>query len=85
MPTPRYHANAEVLNGRIYVVSGIVAGGNTTPVVEVYDPATNTWSTATDVTTERSAGAIGVVNGILYLAGGSSNNTVTGVLEAYVP
>lgn len=85
MPTHRYHVNAEVLNGKIYVVSGLLQGGNASPVVEVYDPGTDTWSPASDITTARSAGAISVVNGILYVLGGSANNTVTGVVEAYVP
>jgi hypothetical protein len=85
MPTPRYHANAEVLNGKIYVISGLTFGSVPSPVVEVYDPGTDTWSTAAPIPTPRSAAAIAVYEGVIYVVGGSANNTVTGVVEAYVP
>jgi N-acetylneuraminic acid mutarotase len=86
MPTPRFHANAEVLNGKIYVISGLTFGSNPTPVVEIYDPVTNTWdTTAAPIPTARSAAAIMVFNGVIYVVGGSANNTVTGAVEAYVP
>ena len=85
MPSPRFHTNAAVLNGKIYVISGLTFGSNAIPVVEVYDPANNTWSTVAPITTARSAAAVMVFNGVIYVVGGSANNTVTGVVEAYVP
>jgi N-acetylneuraminic acid mutarotase len=61
-------------------------GSNPTPVVEIYDPVTNTWdTTAAPIPTARSAAAIMVFNGVIYVVGGSANNTVTGAVEAYVP
>ena len=47
MPTPRNHAAAGVVNGKIYVIGGRLASafasaGSNTDVVEVYDPAANT-------------------------------------------
>src|SRR3989475_6438475 len=49
MPTPRNHATAGVVNGKIYVIGGRVGGGFITSgssnadVVEEYDPATDAW------------------------------------------
>ncbi|MEP7325582.1 MAG: hypothetical protein ABI836_06515 [Gemmatimonadota bacterium] len=57
MPTHRYHVNAEAIDGKIYVVSGLLQGDNTSEVVEGYDPVTNTWSSAADITTSRAAEA----------------------------
>jgi hypothetical protein len=44
MPRPRRGHRAVVLEGRIYVLGG-TDGLDPIPVVDVFDPATNTWST----------------------------------------
>ena len=51
MPTPRNHAAIGVVGGKIYVIGGRLASafasaGSNTDVVEVYDPAANTWGAA---------------------------------------
>src|SRR5207244_7218990 len=52
MPTPRNHATAGVVNGKIYVIGGRVGGGllasgsGHVDVGEEYDPATDTWECA---------------------------------------
>src|SRR3954466_919888 len=43
LPTPRQSPGVAVLNGAIYVVGGI--GARNTPVTEIYDPGTDSWST----------------------------------------
>jgi hypothetical protein len=46
MPNPRNHVGGTVLNGKIYAVGGQHLGDQNTPQseVDVYDPATNSWS-----------------------------------------
>jgi hypothetical protein len=46
MPNPRNHIGGTVLNGKIYAVGGQYLGDQNTPQaeVDVYDPATNSWS-----------------------------------------
>jgi len=84
MPTPRNHMGAAVLRGRIYVVGG--RPGNL-PVNEMYDPATNTWTTKPPMPTARSGHAVGAYRQRLIAIGGEGNpRTSTGVfseVEAY--
>jgi N-acetylneuraminic acid mutarotase len=51
IPTHRFYASANVVNDKIYVISGRVGGGwaplTCTNVTEMYDPATDTWTTMT--------------------------------------
>jgi N-acetylneuraminic acid mutarotase len=46
VPNPRNHMGGTVLNGKIYAVGGQHLGNQNTPQteVDVYDPATNSWS-----------------------------------------
>jgi len=95
MPTPRNHATAGVVNGKVYVIGGRVAGAfigvsTNVDVTEEYDPATDTWGAVrARMPTPRSAIASGTYNGKIYVTGGEGQ---TGVymstfraLEAYDP
>ena len=77
MPTPRNHATAGAINGKIYVIGGrvgaafISGGSSNIGVIEAYDPATDSWSHGLmRAPTVRSAGAGGVYNGRIYVTGG---------------
>jgi N-acetylneuraminic acid mutarotase len=76
MPTARYHAAACVVDGRIYVSGGAtkwgLASGNFScvPTVEVYDPATDTWTQASDMPRVRMTHSSSVVAGKMYIIGG---------------
>src|SRR6185295_13367925 len=78
MPTPRNHAAIGVVNGKVYVIGGRVGAAfislaSDTSLVEVYDPATDTWGTpGARMPTTRSALAYGVYNNRIYIAAGSS-------------
>ena len=63
--------NASVLNGKIYVFGGS-DGTKTLSVVEVYDPNTDTWSTISDMPTDRAAMPTCVVNEKIYVIGGGN-------------
>ena len=74
MPTPRALLTCCAINGKIYAV-----GGGFGPVrdltflgtVEVYDPATDTWTTKSPMPTPRYAYAACAVNGNIYAMGGA--------------
>jgi N-acetylneuraminic acid mutarotase len=77
MPTPRNHAVAGVVNGKVYVIGGrvggafVTSGSSNASVVEEYDPAADTWGgPKTRMPTARSAMAAGVYNNKIYVTGG---------------
>jgi N-acetylneuraminic acid mutarotase len=74
MPTARVCHHASVVDGRIYVIGGSDAS---TPddrshvrTVEVYDPATDTWTREGEMQASRAAGFSSVVDGKIYVIGG---------------
>ena len=79
MPTVRHGAASGVINGKLYV-----AGGQTLATLEVYDPATDTWTTKAPMPTARFGVGGGVINGKLYVVGGD-NGSKLATLEVYDP
>jgi len=75
MPTPRGNLCTAVIGGKIYAI-----GGGITPLslsaVEVYDPATDTWTIEDDMPEARAflPPNAGVVDGRIYVIGGSATN-----------
>jgi N-acetylneuraminic acid mutarotase len=85
MPTPRVEAAAGVLGGKLYAVGGF-NNVDALSAVEVYDPATNTWSVRANMPTARQGLGTGVINGLLYAVGGLRGSAgVLGITEAFVP
>jgi len=85
MPTQRNHLAADAIGGKLYVAGGRFGGGvgsEMTGILEVYDPATNTWERRASMPTTRG-GVNGVAaNGCLYTFGGEGNDDhVFGVFE----
>ena len=77
LPTQRNHLAAGAIAGKLYVAGGRFGGGvgsEMTAIVEVYDPATNTWGSRAPMPTPRG-GVNGIaVNGCLYTFGGEGND-----------
>jgi N-acetylneuraminic acid mutarotase len=81
MPTARLGLAAAVLNGKLYAIAGAQPDPNNDPydptnvvisfAVEVYDPATNTWTSAAPIPTGHFGGEARVLNGKIYVVGGS--------------
>lgn len=92
-PTAREYAASAVLNGKVYVMGGQrtdsgVTPGPVTNLVEVYDPASNTWSATTPLPTARMGLTAVVMNGRIYAIGGSADGFGTqavGTVEEYDP
>jgi N-acetylneuraminic acid mutarotase len=96
MPTPRNHAVAGAISGKVYVASGrvgaafISGGSSNIGVIEAYDPAADAWSQGlARMANARSAGAGAVWGGRLYITGGEYQEpgmmATFRSLEAYDP
>ena len=93
MPTARYSLHAASIDGLLYVVGGHDGVAGDTPVHEVYDTTTDTWSTAATLPSwdggnpGRYGGTMGVIDRKLYLVGGWRifPPLPTGTLQIYDP
>lgn len=92
-PVPREYAASAVLDGKVYVMGGQRTDtgfipGPATNLVEVYDPASNTWSAATPMPTARMGLVAAVMNGRIYVIGGRTDGYSTsavGTVEVFDP
>ncbi|MCP4752980.1 MAG: hypothetical protein GY866_19000, partial [Proteobacteria bacterium] len=74
MPTARYATSAVVYGGKIYVIGGGL-GTSGQAVLEVYDPATDTWETkAPAPVTDYGWGVAGVVGDRIYFVANDTTN-----------
>lgn len=71
------HEAAEVFDGKIYYFGGLYENTSTpnnpwrgTSAVQIYDPATNTWSRGADIPFTTGSVATALIGGKIYLAGG---------------
>ncbi len=96
IPTPRNHATAGVVNGKVYVIGGRVggafvsSGSSNVGIVEEYDPATDAWGAPrARMPSARSAMSSGTWGGKIYVTGGAGKDSVSmftfRALEAYDP
>ena len=86
MPTARSGVSTSVVDGKIYAIGGAeikkrkIGPGwgydvKELPTVEMYDPATDTWTQKADMPTPRSTSTC-VVDGKIYAIGGTAFNNV---------
>jgi N-acetylneuraminic acid mutarotase len=96
MPTPRADLSANIVNDKIYLIGGkkysnISPFSSGTTINEVYDPANDSWSTKTPLPTAVQGYASAVVDGKIYIIGGSldssvlPNSHITGANQVYDP
>lgn len=78
MPRPRYGHSAALYGRRIYVVGGEDEDGIPIAEVDVYDIDTEIWSEAPALPTPRSFAAVGVVDNIGEVRGGTTELVVAG-------
>ena len=80
MPTSRSELSADTLNGKIYAIGGLQGTGFLANV-EVYDPPSNSWSTAPSILTALGALAATDVNGLIYTVGGANGTSNRPVVQ----
>lgn len=88
IPTPRRFLAAAAIDGKLYVVGGCVnqtCSFPATNALEVYNPATDTWTVKTPMPTPRSGMGAAAIDGKLYVVGGASSGFNFNRLEVYDP
>jgi N-acetylneuraminic acid mutarotase len=87
MPTQRNHLAAAAIEGKVLVAGGRLGAGFTSPmtnVLEVFDPATGTWSMRAPMPTTRGGVNGLAVDGCLFVWGGEGPSGVFAQNEMYV-
>jgi len=90
MPTARQAISTSVVDREIYAIGGVAFSTGTTEInstVEEYNPATNKWTTKSGMPTARGFHSASVVEGRIYVIGGSLSHTsiTINALEVYEP
>lgn len=94
MSTARQGLSTNVVNGKIYAIGGGASSltsytsVETFSTVEEYDPVTDTWTTKSEMPTARGFHSANVVDGRIYVIGGSPRAPDSGVIltvEVYDP
>lgn len=85
MPTGRMNPAAAVVKGKTYVIGGQLSAA-ASGAVEVYDPASDSWSTGTDMPTPRAHLMVVALGGkILAIGGAATPMSATATLEMCDP
>jgi N-acetylneuraminic acid mutarotase len=74
MPEPLADMAIAAVDGKIYVLGGRRESGEVTSRVDVFDPATQSWSRATAMPGARAEHTADVVEGKIHVAGGIAGN-----------
>lgn len=89
MPTARAGLGVAVVDGKIYAIGGFngstVEKESILAINELYNPATDSWTTKTSMPTPRYAFGIAVYQNKIYCIGGKNEEGVTGVNQVYDP
>ena len=80
---PRSVAGVATLGGLLYVIGGF-DGNNYLCDVDVYDPQTNSWTSACPLNDQRSATSVAVMKGRIFAIGGFNGQFLSSV-EVYDP
>ncbi len=86
LPTARFGLGVAAIDGRVYALGGYTPVdnyANLTPILEAYDPATNSWTAKPAMLEPRVYMGTAVLQGLLYVVGGMGGNSES--LEVYHP
>jgi N-acetylneuraminic acid mutarotase len=81
-----YAGHQGMIDGQLYVYAGVTVNADGSPGPHRflrYDPATDRWATLARPSYARLGGAAGVIDGKLYLVGGTLPTSGNGTGEAY--
>ncbi len=90
MPTARGLLSTTVVNGKIYAIGGsnrqiLLNDFEAIPVVEEYDPVTDTWESKTDMPTARWGLSVSTVGDRIFAIGGGNRLVPFSAVEEYDP
>ncbi len=88
MPTARYFPSAAEAGGKIYVVGGakLQSGSSVSQTVcEVYDPSSDSWTTAAPLPAALRGHSAVSANGNVYVLGGKTGSTFNSTVYQFVP
>ena len=85
MPLLSASGASGVIDGRLFVVTGLDGNAGMRAYLHLYDPATNGWSVLPEPPVTRSGPAFGVIAGKFYVAGGFSLEGLHSRLDVYDP
>ena len=75
MPQRRQELATGVLNGKVYVIGGYDENGNSTVTVQIYNPTTDTWTSAHSLPYAVNHNGAAVAGGNLYSFGAGAGET----------
>lgn len=81
---------SEVVNGKIYAITGRRQNDILTRICEEYDPQLNRWTIKESIPTPRYGAVSGVIGNKIYVIGGDTNtnfnrSSATNIIESYDP
>jgi N-acetylneuraminic acid mutarotase len=90
MPTPRLGFSSATINGLIYIIGGRDATAPITPkpvvsTVEIYDPATDTWSTGPSLLIKLANQMTITASGKIYAIGGEGESLESDAVQEFDP
>jgi N-acetylneuraminic acid mutarotase len=86
MLTARAELQANVVNGKIYLIGGTLPSGDISNASEVYDPSSNSWSSALPIPYPVGLYASAVLNNKIYIeGGGQSGPKISDLNQIYDP
>ena len=90
LPVPLYRHTAAAVDGKIYVIGGVIYDDEGEAVVMdrvvMYDPATNSWQQMAAMPTARVCHSAAVLDGKIYVSGGfTTSRELSDAFEAYDP
>lgn len=85
MPTARVGLCACLVDGKIYAIGGGTDVSTFVSTVEVYDPATDTWTTKKSMNRVNASFGAAAVNGKIYVIGGHKGQAGFSNVEMYDP
>jgi N-acetylneuraminic acid mutarotase len=77
------HHAAEVVGGKLYLIGGLDGGSEGR--VQIYDPATNSWSQGASMSWAAGSVSTAVIGGKIYAAGGIVSTFTVGNCAVYDP
>ncbi len=81
-PCVGHHHAAEGVDGKLYLLGGLGTGMGK---VQIYDPASNSWSVGPDMPFAAGSSSSAVIDGKIYVAGGIVGSSTTGQVAQYDP